>query len=120
MHSSRKDKILELAELLPVRAESLRSGRTVVWSNGCFDLMHAGHVRSLQVAAALADVLIVGVNSDQSVCRLKGPGHPIQTQQDRLALLAALECVDHLVVFAEDTPEAIPRTGPARCPLQRI
>jgi rfaE bifunctional protein nucleotidyltransferase chain/domain len=90
-----------------MRAEYSRAGRTVAWTNGCFDLLHAGHVRSLQAAAALADVLIVGVNSDESVRRLKGPGRPILAQEDRVALLLALECVDHVIVFEEDTPEAI-------------
>jgi rfaE bifunctional protein nucleotidyltransferase chain/domain len=96
-----------LDELMAVRAEYRQAERTVAWTNGCFDLLHAGHVRSLQAAAALADVLIVGVNSDASVRRLKGPGRPILPQEDRVALLAALECVDHVVVFEEDTPEAI-------------
>jgi D-glycero-beta-D-manno-heptose 1-phosphate adenylyltransferase len=107
MRFARNDKILKVAELLPVRAAYRRTGRTVVWSNGCFDLVHAGHVRSLQAAAALGDVLILGVNSDESVRRLKGAGRPILAQQDRVALLAALECVDHVVLFDEDIPEAI-------------
>jgi rfaE bifunctional protein nucleotidyltransferase chain/domain len=97
----------QLSELLSLRAAYSRSGRTVAWTNGCFDLLHSGHVRSLQTAAALADVLLVGVNSDESVRRLKGPGRPILPQEDRVALLAALECVDHVVVFNDDTPEAI-------------
>jgi rfaE bifunctional protein nucleotidyltransferase chain/domain len=86
--------------------ERLRSARrAVVWTNGCFDLFHAGHVRSLQSARALGDVLVVGVNSDESVQRLKGSGRPILPAQERVELLAALECVGHVVVFDEDTPE---------------
>jgi rfaE bifunctional protein nucleotidyltransferase chain/domain len=97
----------QLSELLFLRADYRRANRMVAWTNGCFDLLHAGHVRWLQAAATLADVLIVGVNSDESVRRLKGAGRPILPQEDRVALLAALECVDHVVVFDEDTPEAI-------------
>ena len=85
---------------------SLRSaGRVVVWTNGCFDLLHAGHARALGAARALGDVLVVGVNSDASVRRLKGPGRPIVPAAERAELIASLECVAHAVVFDEDTPE---------------
>jgi rfaE bifunctional protein nucleotidyltransferase chain/domain len=107
MRLLRSNKVLQVSELLAIRGEYRCAGRTVAWTNGCFDVVHAGHVRSLQAAAALADVLIVGVNSDESVRRLKGSGRPILAQEDRVALLAALECVDHVVLFEEDTPEAI-------------
>ncbi|MDQ3931584.1 MAG: D-glycero-beta-D-manno-heptose 1-phosphate adenylyltransferase, partial [Actinomycetota bacterium] len=82
-------------------------GGTVVATGGCFDLLHAGHVVLLQAARALGDCLVVCVNSDASVRRLKGPGRPFVTVNDRVALLLALGCVDAVAVFDEDTPEAI-------------
>jgi D-beta-D-heptose 7-phosphate kinase/D-beta-D-heptose 1-phosphate adenosyltransferase len=80
-----------------------RQGRRVVFTNGCFDLLHRGHVAHLHQAKALGDVLVVGVNSDASVRRLKGSGRPVQALDDRLQLLSALECVDHLTDFDDDT-----------------
>ena len=80
------------------------SDRRIVFTNGCFDLLHAGHVAYLREAAKLGDVLVVGVNSDESVKRLKGPERPVLASEDRMALLAALECVDYVVEFSEDTP----------------
>jgi rfaE bifunctional protein nucleotidyltransferase chain/domain len=91
---------------LPALGERLRAaGKVVVWTNGCFDLLHAGHARSLRAAAALGNVLVVGVNSDDSVQRLKGLGRPILRAAERAELIASLECVAHAVVFDEDTPE---------------
>jgi D-beta-D-heptose 7-phosphate kinase/D-beta-D-heptose 1-phosphate adenosyltransferase len=81
-----------------------RQGRRVVFTNGCFDLLHAGHVRCLQGSRALGDCLVVGVNSDASVRRLKGPGRPVLGLEQRLQVLAALDCVDYVVAFDEDTP----------------
>ncbi|MES2684562.1 MAG: bifunctional D-glycero-beta-D-manno-heptose-7-phosphate kinase/D-glycero-beta-D-manno-heptose 1-phosphate adenylyltransferase HldE [Pseudomonadota bacterium] len=81
-----------------------KSGRTVVMTNGCFDILHTGHVRYLEAARALGDVLIVAVNTDDSVKRLKGPARPLNNCVDRMAVLAALRCVDFCVAFAEDTP----------------
>lgn len=81
-----------------------RQGRTIVFTNGCFDLLHVGHVNFLREAARLGDVLIVGLNRDASVRRLKGPARPVISERDRAAMLAALDCVDHVVVFDEDTP----------------
>jgi D-beta-D-heptose 7-phosphate kinase/D-beta-D-heptose 1-phosphate adenosyltransferase len=78
--------------------------KRVVFANGCFDLLHAGHLRLLQEARRLGDVLILGLNSDASVRRLKGPNRPVQNQEDRAALLAGLACVDAVVIFEEDTP----------------
>ncbi len=90
------------------QAASLRSeGRTVVFTNGVFDLLHPGHVRYLQQARALGDALIVGVNSDASVRRNKGPDRPINPEAERAELLAGLSCVDAVVVFDEDTPAQI-------------
>ncbi|SDZ38907.1 rfaE bifunctional protein, domain I/rfaE bifunctional protein, domain II [Micromonospora pattaloongensis] len=79
-------------------------GDRVVFTNGCFDVLHRGHVRYLEQAAALGDVLVVAVNSDESVRRLKGPDRPVNPVEDRVAVLAALSCVDHVVVFEEDSP----------------
>jgi D-beta-D-heptose 7-phosphate kinase/D-beta-D-heptose 1-phosphate adenosyltransferase len=85
--------------------ERLRTaGKTVVFTNGVFDLMHPGHVRYLQQARTLGDALIVGVNSDRSVRANKGPGRPITPEQERAEILAALACVDAAVIFDEDTP----------------
>lgn len=97
-------KLRTLEELLVLRQHWRDLGKTVVWSNGCFDLLHNGHVRNLQEAKAAGDVLIVGVNSDESVKANKGPGRPVQTELERAEMLAALECVDHVTIFSEDTP----------------
>jgi D-beta-D-heptose 7-phosphate kinase/D-beta-D-heptose 1-phosphate adenosyltransferase len=84
-----------------------RDGRIVVFTNGVFDLLHPGHVRYLQQARALGDVLVVGLNSDASVRRNKGPGRPITPEDERAEILAALDCVDLIATFDEDTPAAI-------------
>lgn len=86
-----------------------RSGGTVVAAGGCFDLLHAGHVALLQAARRLADCLIVCINSDRSVRRLKGAGRPLNTEADRAATLSALDCVDAVEIFDEDTPEQVIR-----------
>ena len=99
-------KLIPWDDLLAVRDQARRDGRVVVWTNGTFDLLHPGHVSSLQAARALGDVLVVGLNSDASVRGYKGPTRPILTQDERAAMLAALECVDYVVVFDEPTPEA--------------
>jgi len=84
-------------------------GKRLVLANGCFDLLHVGHVRYLQGARALGDVLLVGINSDSSVTRLKGPGRPIMTAAERAELLGALAAVDGVVIFEEDTADALVR-----------
>lgn len=89
-------------------AERLRTqGRRIVLANGCFDLLHVGHVRYLQAARALGDVLFVGLNSDAAVRRLKGPGRPLMPAAERGELLAALRDVDHVVLFEDDTADAL-------------
>jgi rfaE bifunctional protein nucleotidyltransferase chain/domain len=93
-------------ELIAVRERHRRDNKKVVWTNGCFDLLHAGHVRTLRAARAFGDILVVGVNDDDSVRALKGPGRPIISQRERVELLAALECVDYVVLFSECTPDA--------------
>lgn len=93
---------------LPILSERLRQWRTegkrIVFTNGCFDLVHRGHVEYLSAAADLGDLLIVGINSDRSVTRLKGPNRPIMDETSRQLLMAALECVDAVILFEEDTP----------------
>ena len=91
----------ELAQII----EGLKKERKrIVFTNGCFDLLHAGHVTYLEEAKGLGDVLVVGVNSDSSVRRIKGPRRPIVPLEQRMAVLAALEAVDYVVPFEEDTP----------------
>lgn len=99
-----REKIQNLAELLPVLDKLRRSGKTIVFTNGCFDLLHAGHVRYLEAARAEGDVLVIGLNSDRSVRGLKGAGRPLVPEGERAELLAALEMVDYVVVFDEPTP----------------
>lgn len=85
--------------------ENYRSERKkIVFTNGCFDLLHIGHITYLEEAKKLGDILIVGINTDDSVKKLKGPSRPIQNEKDRSAILAALKAVDHTVLFSEDTP----------------
>src|SRR5437867_7060992 len=94
-------KIVGLKELSE-RSKQLRAaGKKLVATNGCFDLLHAGHVRYLQAARALGDALAVGLNGDRSVRRLKGSGRPINKEEDRAEILAALECVDFVTIFPE-------------------
>lgn len=89
-------------------AERLRAeSRRIVLANGCFDLLHVGHVRYLDAARRLGDVLFVGVNSDAAVARLKGPGRPLMPAAERVELLSALRAVDHVVVFDDDTADAL-------------
>ncbi len=102
MNSARK--ILGPTALKKVLASLRRNGKKVVFTNGCFDLLHYGHVRYLQAARKKGDCLVVGVNSDASVRKLKGPRRPVNPQSQRMAVLAALECVDYVVMFREETP----------------
>ncbi|WP_236145826.1 D-glycero-beta-D-manno-heptose 1-phosphate adenylyltransferase, partial [Verrucosispora sp. SN26_14.1] len=93
--------------LTGIIAEHRRNGRSIVFTNGCFDVLHRGHVRYLEQARALGDLLVVAVNSDDSVRRLKGADRPVNPVEDRTTLLAALSCVDHVVVFEEDSPAGL-------------
>jgi len=94
-------KIVSLREARQRVAAWRQAGKRVAYTNGCFDLIHAGHVRTLQHARQLADVLIVGLNGDESARQLKGPGRPVMTEQDRAEIVAAFACVDLVVVFPE-------------------
>jgi len=96
-------RVVSRPDLAAMIAADRRAGRTVAFANGCFDVLHVGHVRYLQAAAAEADVLIVAINDDRSVAGLKGPGRPILSEADRAELVAALRGVDYVVVFPEPT-----------------
>jgi D-beta-D-heptose 7-phosphate kinase/D-beta-D-heptose 1-phosphate adenosyltransferase len=97
-------KIKPVEELAPLLQEARRSGKSVVFTNGCFDLLHAGHVRYLAAAAAEGDLLVVGLNSDRSVQAIKGQLRPIVPAVERAEVLAALGCVDFVTVFEEADP----------------
>jgi D-beta-D-heptose 7-phosphate kinase/D-beta-D-heptose 1-phosphate adenosyltransferase len=99
--------ILSLDELIVRFGPGKRNGKRVVFTNGCFDLLHPGHIRSLETARSLGDVLIVGINSDEGVRMLKGGGRPVIPQQERAEILASLECVDAVVIFDEFTPQRV-------------
>ncbi len=93
-------------EDLPALLKELRAdGKTIVTTNGCFDILHVGHVRYLQKTKTFADVLIVALNSDVSVKKIKGPDRPINNENDRAEILCALACVDYVVLFDESSPE---------------
>ncbi len=98
---------IPLEELLPIVARVKAQGKTVVWTNGCFDIIHAGHVTYLTQARREGDVLIVGLNSDQSVRAVKGPNRPIVPEAERALILSAFTCVDYVTVFAEDDVTSI-------------
>lgn len=99
--------ILSLEEAILRFGPGKRNGRRIVFTNGCFDLLHPGHIGSLEQARALGDALIVGLNSDASVRRLKGAGRPVLPERERAEILAAMECVDAVVIFDEPTPREV-------------
>jgi len=100
-------KIIPYNEIKNIIEELKADGKTVVFTNGCFDILHAGHVRYLQAAKQLGDCLILGLNSDQSVRTIKGPTRPINHQDDRAEVLSALSAVDYVVIFDEPTAEKL-------------
>jgi D-beta-D-heptose 7-phosphate kinase/D-beta-D-heptose 1-phosphate adenosyltransferase len=101
--------VLSRTEAIRAVRKAHRRGERVVFTNGCFDVLHVGHVRSLEQAHGLGDRLIVAVNSDASVRRLKGAGRPVVPARQRVEVLAALACVDWVVVFRDDTPRSLIR-----------
>lgn len=101
------EKILPLERAYEVVDELKRQGKRVVFTNGCFDLLHPGHTRYLAEARKLGDVLLVAVNSDSGVRAIKGPGRPFLPEGERAEILAALECVDYVTIFSDLTPQAI-------------
>ena len=100
-------KILDRAKASDLRDRY--AGKTIVFTNGCFDILHVGHVRYLAAAKRLGDILVVGLNSDASVRELKGIGRPLNSQDDRAEVMAALEVVDHVIIFAEKRVSALLR-----------
>lgn len=99
--------ILDRGELLRVRADLRAARRTLVFTNGCFDILHVGHVRYLAAARRLGDALLVAINSDRSVRVLKGEGRPVMNEGERAEMLAALAAVDFVTVFEEDSPRRL-------------
>ncbi len=99
-----KEKIKDRKELLRIIKNLKAKGKQIVFTNGCFDLLHLGHVRYLEEAKALGDVLVVGVNSDSSVRKLKGPKRPILPEGERTEILSGLGCVDYITIFNEADP----------------
>src|SRR3954447_23123822 len=100
-------RIFSRPDLLQQRERWRREGKTVVFTNGCYDLLHPGHIRLLEQARSLGDVLILALNSDASVARMKGPSRPIFSESDRSELAAALQAVDAVTLFDEDTPREL-------------
>jgi D-beta-D-heptose 7-phosphate kinase/D-beta-D-heptose 1-phosphate adenosyltransferase len=103
-HSDSESKIKNRDVLATIIEAEKKKGKRIVFTNGCFDLLHAGHVRYLNEARALGEVLVVGLNADSGVRRLKGPGRPVLPESERAEILAALAAVDAVVLFSEDTP----------------
>ncbi len=95
---------MDVEGLKALLREARREGKKVVFTNGCFDILHAGHVKYLKEARALGDILVVGVNSDRSVRAIKGEKRPVIPQEERVEVLSALSCVDYVVVFDDPTP----------------
>lgn len=102
-----QDKIKSQEDLTGLLAHKRAAGRTIVFTNGCFDLLHVGHVRYLEEAKALGDILVVAINSDRSASTLKGPSRPINPEQHRAEVIAALACVDYVTLFDESDPYRI-------------
>jgi D-beta-D-heptose 7-phosphate kinase/D-beta-D-heptose 1-phosphate adenosyltransferase len=100
-------KVQTLTNLLKIRARLRRQGKKVVFTNGCFDLIHGGHIELFRKAKSLGDVLIVGLNTDASVRKIKGPSRPVFPLEERFEVLGAIEYIDFLTSFAEETPQKI-------------
>jgi rfaE bifunctional protein nucleotidyltransferase chain/domain len=100
-------KIKSLEEIVQIRARLRELGKKLVFTNGCFDILHAGHVRYLNQARSLGDALVVGVNSDRSVRKIKGESRPIVSEEERAEVLAALACIDYVFIFDDPTPKRV-------------
>jgi len=103
-------KVKKIAALSRALSGLRRKGKAIIFTNGCFDIIHAGHLSYLKKAKAMGDILVVGLNSDSSVKRLKGDSRPVNNAGDRAAVLAAFPFIDYIVIFDEDTPEALIKT----------
>lgn len=99
-----KNKIMTRAQLAAFVKKEKKAGKKIVFTNGCFDILHAGHVKSIEFAKSKGDILVLGLNSDSSVKRLKGPKRPVNKQEDRAIVLAALGAVDAVCIFSQETP----------------
>src|ERR1035437_5502054 len=99
-----KNKIVSLKKAVALREALRRKGKKAVFTNGCFDLVHAGHIYSLEKARSFGDFLFLGLNSDASVRRIKGPSRPFNKERDRALVLAAMSAVDAVIIFPQDTP----------------
>jgi rfaE bifunctional protein nucleotidyltransferase chain/domain len=100
-------KVRGLEKLIQIVAEKQSTGQVVVFANGCFDLLHAGHIRYLEAAKAEGDILVVGINGDSSVAILKGSGRPLMPEAERAEIISALECVDHVLIFHDSTVDNV-------------
>ena len=109
-HFDPAQKIVDRSELQRILAEARAACGTVVLANGCFDLLHVGHTRYLEGARRLGDFLVVAINSDRSVRSLKGPGRPLQSEEDRAEIIASLDCVGAVLIFDEPTVDGLLRT----------
>jgi rfaE bifunctional protein nucleotidyltransferase chain/domain len=105
--SMAQSRILNRSELITIVETARKDGRRIVFANGCFDVLHVGHVRYLEAAKALGELLIVGINSDDQARKLKGEGRPVMSQDQRAEIVAALEAVDFVTVFDESTVEQL-------------
>ena len=117
------DKIKSEDELCGLLSEFRSAGRKIVWTNGCFDIIHRGHVSYLEQAAQFGDLLVVGLNSDSSVRSVKGPDRPVNCQDDRAQALGALSCVDYVMIFDDPTNAKSSRVteAPSRyCPRSKV
>jgi rfaE bifunctional protein nucleotidyltransferase chain/domain len=101
------NKVKTIEQAVEIAAQTKSAGETVVLTNGCFDLLHVGHIRYLEAAHEEGDVLIVALNSDESVRNLKGPSRPVMGENERAELLSALSCVDHVVIFGDATVDRV-------------
>ena len=99
-----REKIKKRDDLRRIIQDLKAKGKRIIFTNGCFDLLHIGHIRYLEEAKSLGDILVVGVNSDNSVRSLKGPNRPILSEEERAEILSGLECVDYVTIFDEPTP----------------
>ena len=107
MSSKASQKVRTREELKSVVQRLQSYGKAVVFTNGCFDILHVGHIRYLEHAKSLGNYLVIGINSDDSVRKLKGPARPLNSEMDRAEVVAALQAVDYVTLFTEDTPEEI-------------